>query len=293
VGDHWCGGSHPGQVDYTQQSGSGAGVDASTQGYVWEKKGIGWRFCGLSEDECKAACIAMGPCEEVVISGNGCCYVAASRCVGTERTKDKKLIATTCGAVPPPRPPPPLPLVPHAVWTGHSSLPSIAIADAELHDAFLSRCKDTCLDTTDCIGFIEAGCNQDSCSLCEFKSATSANSFVVPDSHTYVWLDGSSRASSVKGSVFDEATLGTSYDEYDDSTTSTVDDYDDNSVTSTADIEAPPLQPDAGSPDDASPFTFSAAEVVAGISAAVLSGIVIGGLLVATCSRCRARCARK
>jgi len=247
----------------------------SSAPYVWEKKGIGWRFCGLSEDECKAACSAMGPCAEVVISGNGCCYPAASECVGTERSNDKKLVATSCEAGPPPSSAPPPPDIPHAGWTSLSSFPSIAIGDAEQPTAFLARCKGTCLDTADCIGFVESGCDEAGCTLCELKSAASDSSYIVPAFHTYLWLGGSSPASSYTPSARGGVSVhDASSNEY--------------GATRTADEEAAPLglATDAGSLGDAGQFTFTATEVAAGISTFVLSALLNCGVLALACIRC-------
>jgi len=276
-GDFWCGGTHPGQAGYTQQSGSALGIGASSD-YVWEKKGAGWRFCGLSLEECKAACSAMGACAELIVSGNGCCYPATSRCVGIKRTNDLKLVTGTCQALPPPPPFSPPPPIPHYEWTSLSSLPSIAIADAEQPDAFLARCKGTCLDETSCVGFTESGCDEAGCALCEFKSA-STDSYVLPASHIYLWLGGTSRKSSYTSSAR-AANLHVSYDEYDDG------------ATSVADGAASPLaRPNDTFPSEAGQFTFSAKEIAAGISVAVLSGVLIGNLLALACIRCcRGRC---
>jgi len=246
------------------------GIDRAE--YTWEKKGAGWRFCGLTEEMCKAACIFMGTCAEVGISSNGCCYPALSHCLGNQRTNDKKFLFGPCQARPPPPP------IAHAEWTSLPSLPSITIADAELHATFLSRCKDTCIDTPDCIGFVEADCDQDGCTNCEFKSAVRTDAYVIPATHTYLWLGAGSpfsRASRAKGSVIfdDEAKLDTSNDENDD-------------PTGAADEEVAALGREPGSFGQAGRFTFTATEVAVGIAAAVFWGWIMGSVLQPACVRC-------
>jgi len=195
----------------------------------------------------------------------GACYHDGSRC----------RLATGVACSPPPPPPPTA--VPHAEWTSLSSLPSIAIADGEQQAAFLNRCKDTCLGSADCVGFVEAGCDQAGCTLCEFRSAAASVSYVVPAPQTYLWLGGTSRASKTG------AANAASLDTYP---------YDDGAATPWPD--AATSSSEEGKPcEDAGQLAFSPTEFAAVIGATLLSGALIGATLALACSRCRARLAAR
>jgi len=158
-----------------------------------------------------------------------------------------------------------------------SSLPSIAIADGEQQAAFLNRCKDTCLGSADCVGFVEAGCDQAGCTLCEFRSAAASVSYVVPAPQTYLWLGGTSRASKTG------AANAASLDTYP---------YDDGAATPWPDAAA--SSSEEGKPcEDAGQLAFSPTEFAAVIGATLLSGALIGATLALACSRCRARLAAR
>lgn len=48
----------------------------------------GWRWCGdpgIGVEACKAECLRMGNCGEVMYTGNGCCYPYKRPCGGTAR----------------------------------------------------------------------------------------------------------------------------------------------------------------------------------------------------------------
>lgn len=193
----------------------------------------------------------------------GACYHDGSRC--------RLGVGVTCS---PPPPPPPIP-VPHAEWTSLSSLPAIAIADDEEHAAFLNRCKDTCLGSADCIGFVEAGCDQAGCTLCEFRGAAGDLSYVVPAPQTYLWLGGASRASRTG-----EAGAA-SLDTYP---------YDDGVALLWSDASS---DDEGQSSGEAGTLAFSPTEFAAVISATLLSGALLGGALALACSRCKARLAAR
>ena len=75
--------SHPGQAEYSASSGELYEPYSSS----WKlDANNGWRFCGLSLDECREACVGMGACAEVNVASNGCCFPARQRCVGSSRT---------------------------------------------------------------------------------------------------------------------------------------------------------------------------------------------------------------
>jgi len=96
-GDHWCGSSHPGQQAYDADSGKA--IAASLGGTVtWEKVSPGWRFCGVTLDQCKDACIQLGDCAEVNMASNECCYPAQTACEGSQRPNDDKYLAVGCSA---------------------------------------------------------------------------------------------------------------------------------------------------------------------------------------------------
>lgn len=90
--DKWCdvGVGHPGQVSYNESSGSPYGSE-------WRSDGRnGWRFCKMTLDQCRLACVSMGGCAELVWTGgdgvSGCCFPATERCNGKARTKDTKYL---------------------------------------------------------------------------------------------------------------------------------------------------------------------------------------------------------
>ena len=100
---HWCGATHPGQQDY--DAASGAAIATEFGGH-WELDARhGWRFCQMSLDECKDACIRMGGCAELDVARNGCCFPARSTCDGSKRTNDDKYVLDACAISSPPLPP--------------------------------------------------------------------------------------------------------------------------------------------------------------------------------------------
>ena len=105
-GSHWCGVTHPGQQSYDANSGAAI---ASTAGGNWRQNpNFGWHFCGLTEEECKDACLEMGSCAELlIVAANGCCFPARSVCDGNKRPNDEKLVVGACTTIPPPPLPPP------------------------------------------------------------------------------------------------------------------------------------------------------------------------------------------
>ena len=101
-GNHWCGKTHPGQQSYNASSGEPYGTN-------WKQDGNGWRFCQLTLGQCKAACVGLGGCAELlVVESNGCCFPANEECVGTFRASDTKLLLRACDS-PQESPPPTLP----------------------------------------------------------------------------------------------------------------------------------------------------------------------------------------
>jgi len=100
----WCGDDHPGQAGYDADSGA----PYLSEGGNWKSSDDGWRFCGVSLEQCQAACIAMGDCAEVSFTSNLCCFPATEQCHGSERTNDQKYHVVACP------PPPPLPAPPAA-----------------------------------------------------------------------------------------------------------------------------------------------------------------------------------
>lgn len=113
--NHWCGGDHPGQANYTASS-----TDGTPYADYWQEdvaNGNGWRFCDLEElgpvlDVCKEACIALGGCAELSLTNNGCCFPAQTQCFGNKRQGDTKYIVVDCPPPPPQPLAPPLPPIP-------------------------------------------------------------------------------------------------------------------------------------------------------------------------------------
>jgi len=92
--DHWCGTTHPGQAGYDQESGAAL---AELYGGNWKyDANNGWRFCGLSLEECQTACVQMGECAELLYTSNGCCFPATQQCNGDQRTNDEKYDVVDC-----------------------------------------------------------------------------------------------------------------------------------------------------------------------------------------------------
>jgi len=170
--------------------------------------------------------------------------------------------------------------IPHAEWTSLSSLPSMEANETEASAAFLTRCKAVCAETSGCVGFVQSECDVAGCALCEFKSAASDDSYVVPANNTYVWLGGSSDSAApvAKGGVsVGVIALDTSYTSYG----GTVNDK----ATRAADEEAMPLRPNVSPAGAAGQFTFSATEV-----ALVLSVVLNCVFFVISCfQRCKGR----
>lgn len=92
----WCGAGHPGQASYDMSTGSSY---ASTFGgnAQWQQAGPGWRFVGVSLEQCQLACIGIG-CAEMSVTNNlasgaspvGACWLAQETCAGSLRTPDTK-----------------------------------------------------------------------------------------------------------------------------------------------------------------------------------------------------------
>jgi len=72
---------------YTDTDGSEVVQGGSAN---WKLGSHGWRFCGLTLAQCQAACSTMGDCAELMVTSNGCCLPAKSRCNGTDETDGEK-----------------------------------------------------------------------------------------------------------------------------------------------------------------------------------------------------------
>ena len=108
-----CKATHPGQADYTADSGAAFATDHSGDWGLDSKHG--WRFCGLTLERCMEACVAMGGCAELSVALNGCCFPAKSTCDGQARSRDTKYQTAACDSSGP-SPPPPAPSPPTACW---------------------------------------------------------------------------------------------------------------------------------------------------------------------------------
>ena len=97
AGDHWCGTTHPGQEGFTQETGQGLAEQYGGDWAYSSKANNGWRYCGLSLEQCQAACLAMGDCAELSVASNGCCFPATSTCHGYRRLSDQKYMYCECG----------------------------------------------------------------------------------------------------------------------------------------------------------------------------------------------------
>jgi len=72
----WCKEGNAGD-GYTQS-------DSSIADWANDKQvGHGWRFCGVTVDECRAECLRMGGCAGIYLTKNNCCFPYRTRCIGT------------------------------------------------------------------------------------------------------------------------------------------------------------------------------------------------------------------
>ena len=62
--------------------------DSQGRDHQWlhdTRKGHGWRWCKITVDDCKAACVGAGDCAEIYYSQSGCCFPSKAHCVGGQR----------------------------------------------------------------------------------------------------------------------------------------------------------------------------------------------------------------
>jgi len=70
--NNWCGTSNNDFYTQTSSSRSGWNLDTSSNG--------GWRWCGITADECQTECTGLGDCQEIYWTPNSCCFPSRAVC---------------------------------------------------------------------------------------------------------------------------------------------------------------------------------------------------------------------
>ena len=70
----WCGQSNTNMYDASSSERSGWALDNNSNG--------GWRWCGISAEECQQECESLGNCAGIYHTPNQCCFPTQSTCDG-------------------------------------------------------------------------------------------------------------------------------------------------------------------------------------------------------------------
>lgn len=107
--NRWCSLSNRGHY---KQSDSAGLPQWSMDG----RQGHGWRWCSITVDECKRACLRLGECKEIYYTEARCCFPSKAHCTGDSRPggsggplAGKYVFSPEPQSQPPPPSPPPPP----------------------------------------------------------------------------------------------------------------------------------------------------------------------------------------